>query len=485
MNTQNRFCWGIPLLFLGCLITCSGCRVHTTLELDDPIVAAPEAYHHEQEGQALIGEWWKSFETPVLNDLVVKTLEQNLELKQFWDRIVQACASAKKERAAQIPAVDLSANATKIRTSDGGGSFLDTGAFPFSSGGIDQTTTRYFLSGNLSYEVDLWRRIDSRAKAAGLEVEAACEDLETAALLLTGAVVDLWFTIQEQRALLDLFERQISLGRTFLELVELRFSVGEASALDVYQQRLQLADTEAQVPGAMALLQTSLHQLRVLQGRAPDVTFDYSTDQGLVALPSFPAINTPCALLERRPDLRALHRRLMAADHLVAAALADRFPRLDLTLSYGFNAEKLENLLRGEIIRVGGDILTPIIDGGRRRAEVDRQKAVVCELLHQFRERFLVAIREVEDAIVQEKYQLELIEKIEKQLKIAHRSLSEARLRYANGLDDYLSVIAALQSLQNLERREVSERKGLLVIRSNLYRALGGPHLTCHCLSEK
>ncbi len=83
--------------------------------------------------------------------------------------------------------------------------------------------------------------------------------------------------------------------------------------------------------------------MRVLMGDPPDKT-DFTVEEGLVDLPPFPDIGTPADLLANRPDLRAQHRRLMAVDYEVAAAIADRFPRLDLSFSYDFQATKIKDL---------------------------------------------------------------------------------------------------------------------------------------------
>ncbi len=134
----------------------------------------------------------------------------------------------------------------------------------------------------------------------------------------------------------------------------------------------------------------------------------------------------------------------------------------------------MKDIFQNTIFSFGGDLLTPIIDGGRRRAEVGKKKAVVCEILARYGQKFLDALREIEDAVVQERHQLDLISQAKKEISIAERNLSEAQYHYINGLDDYLTVIAAIQSLQGLQRQLISENRGLLVNRARLYRTLGG-----------
>ena len=70
-----------------------------------------------------------------------------------------------------------------------------------------------------------------------------------------------------------------------------------------------------------------------------------------------------------------------------------------------------------------------------------------------------------------------LMKNIDIQITIAKKTLEESKSRYANGLNDYLTVIVALQNLQNLQRQRIAEQRNLLLIRAQLYRAMGGKWL--------
>lgn len=475
------------LFILPIALTLSGCKVHQSLRLGQPTVEIPDHYHHQEEyGTVFVGEWWKEFEVPELNRVMDQALTQNLSLKQSWWRVAQTCWQTKVVGAARYPEITTTPTYIDFRTSSPGGGAGATGVSSgggitgagssASFGGSDHFTL-YLLSNALNYEVDLWRRIDSQVKAACFEWQATREDWEATAWILAGTVVDLWFTIQEQKTLLDMIDHQIDVSRTQLELIELRYSVGESSALDVYQQRLQLAQTAQERTPVETLLSTSQNQMATLLGIPPDET-DYTVVNGLVELPHFPEIGSPCELLCTRPDLRAQHRRLQAADYEVASAIADRFPRLDLSIQYDFESTTFKDVLDEQISRIIGRLTTPIFDGGRRRAEVKKRKAFVCELVNGYGQLFLDALLEVEDSLVQERQQVKFLEQLAEELEIAKVNLEESRWHYINGLNDYLSVIAAIQTLQNLERRIVSEKKQLLTIRTKLYRSLGGPYVT-------
>jgi len=63
----------------------------------------------------------------------------------------------------------------------------------------------------------------------------------------------------------------------------------------------------------------------------------------------------------------------------------------------------------------------------------------------------------------------------ENQLNTAKNLLAETRNRYSQGLTDYLPVLAAVATEQDLERELITSRRELLSLRIALHRALGGP----------
>ena len=472
--SRRTHCWRMrqlpfPLLFV---LVSVGCSPYSVRSLDRPPLPIPDAYHHDvagERGRHIPGQWWREFDDPKLNAALEVAFAENFELRQIWSRLAQAQALARIAGAERVPQIEFRTGTSRLHS-------VDREVTGLQGNTRTRTTNpdRYFVATGLTYELDIWKRIASRRTAAQLEYVASRQDVEATALLLTGTVVNVWLTSQEQHALLEVLREQIQVSKTLLDLTELRFSVGAGSALDVLQQRQQLADTQAQVPVVQSFLETALNQLAVLLGRAPGSLDEGAPGRALPELPAFPQLISPATLLVSRPDMQAAQLRLQAADYRVAAAVAERLPRLVLNLSYEFSARSWETFFRQEMGSLIGDMFTPLMDGSRRRNEVLRQKARVQELLDRFGQAYLEALREIEDALVQERQQQELLRNLEQQRAIAQSTLDVSRARYVHGLIDYLNVLVAVQSLQALQRRLISEQKTLLSIRAELYRALGG-----------
>jgi outer membrane protein, multidrug efflux system len=184
-------------------------------------------------------------------------------------------------------------------------------------------------------------------------------------------------------------------------------------------------------------------------------------------------LGIPAELLEQRPDIRAAGLRLQAADWQLAAAKADRLPAVRLTSDISSSGD-FADLFDNWLLNLAGNLTAPLLDGGQRSAEVDRNQAIIREQLAAYRETVLTAIREVEDALISEQKLQEQQIALRHQLNLAEQALSIAKNRYQKGLSTYLPVLTELQSVEQLQQNLLTQQLDLLTNRVTLHRALGG-----------
>lgn len=448
----------IAVTFL--LASCSTHRPPTELE---PKVELRESFL--DTGVEASDRWWEDFDDPELTRLIETTLDGNLSLRMAWSRLDQMRALARAAGAGRYPEADLAIAGERQKL---GG---DLAAPPF--GPPDDTVDSVLASLAVGYQVDLWKKIKHSRKAALLDLETSREDLAATALALTAAAGELWYGAAADQATLQLLGEQLEVGQDFLDLVELRFANGLASAVDVLQQRLQVETTRNQVPTTTTRLTARRHQMAVLLGREPRARTPLPAAE-LPDLPPLPATGVPFEVLRSRPDVRAAELRAIAADHRLAVAIADRYPSLRFSASGGGQAEKVSDILDQWFFGLAGNLLAPLLDGGRRAAEADRNRAVVEERLYAWESALLSASSEVEDSLTAESGLFETERILATQIELAGANLERSRALYVNGLTDYLTVLTALQSLQSLERQAITTRQELLKNRIRLYLALGG-----------
>ncbi len=190
-------------------------------------------------------------------------------------------------------------------------------------------------------------------------------------------------------------------------------------------------------------------------------------------LPAMPETGLSTELVQRRPDVQSAFNRLKAADRDLASAISNQYPRLTISASISTSANSAGNLFEDWVTSFAGN-LAPIFYGGELSAEVDRTEAVKQQRLYEYGQTILVAFREVENALVQEKKQIESIESIERQVELARQAYDQLRVQYLNGTSNYLDVLTALDEVQQLQRDLLTARLTLVEYRVALYRALAG-----------
>jgi NodT family efflux transporter outer membrane factor (OMF) lipoprotein len=442
-----------------------GCAGHQLNREGPPPVEMPSAYSRDDGKEDLRPAWWETFNDPGLSHAVAVALRENAGIRQTWARLAQAESAARQVAAGGVPEVSAGLDLSRSRTS------IELGG---EGGERTVTSSLYSVSVAAGYEVDLWGRVASLEGAAQAAAEATREDFDSASMTLAAKIAEVWFALAEGSQQLELLQRQAELARTYLLLVEMRFSLGQAAAIDVYQQRQQLAATESQVPLAEARVAVLRNLLATLLGRPAGTAFLPEFPVSLPQLPPAPAAGIPSDLLQQRPDIRAASARIRAADQHVAAAMAERYPSLRLSGRAGFQWRDAAKVFDNWIYQVAAALVKPVYDGQRRDEEVVRKKAVLTEMMESYRQAVLEALQEVEDALAREARQETYIQELGRRTMIARSTLERSRFRYAQGQSDYLPVVASLLALQNLEREEVAARRDALLYRIQLYRALGG-----------
>jgi NodT family efflux transporter outer membrane factor (OMF) lipoprotein len=443
------------------MLLLAGCSLHkpTDVRLS---VDPPQEFLEQQmtgEGRSLLGQWWLAFEDEQLNQLMAELFEQNLELTQAVARLEQVEALARITRSAESPF--LSGGGNVGRSSQPGLS-------------EDFIGNNQQLSLAAGYELDLWGKLSAQSRAAELELSASRQDIQTLYLGLSARLADLYFLAIEQRAQLALTDQSIASFADTLLRVENRYNLGLVPAVDMYQARQSLAGAQA----ARYLFEASLgeveHATAVLIGRYPERSPGGSLEQ-LPGAPDLFDAGIPAELISQRPDLQAALQRVEAADYRVAAAIADRFPSISLSGGYGsLRQDVTAGLIKGEFWSLLGNLAMPIVDGGRRLAEVDRKKAALREAVANYQQKVLTAFQEVEDALVNNYATEQRVERLAETAQATGATLRLSTDRYLAGLVDYLPVLTAQRTDFDVSSRLLSARRQLLAERISLARALGG-----------
>lgn len=445
------------------LLGATACSPHTVTHNPTPPIETPAAYSEAASSAPMPEKWWLDFGDPELERLIAAALEGNTQLRAAWARVRQSQAMARQAKAALFPQVDLSASASRSQQ-----------RFNLPMIGEQKLTSNNFsVSAGAGYEVDLWNKVGSVRSAAELAALASRDNVEALAMSTAADVAEVWYGLVDLEAQRALLTQQLEVSRTYLELTELRFQQGLVSALDVYQQEQVVVGLRAQLIQVESGRQVAAHGLAMLTGKPPRA-LTVAAPSALPDLPPIPSVGVPADLLERRPDVRAMRKRVEAIDYQIAAAIADRLPGIRLSGALTLQDSSITEIIAAPLYSLMASIGAPLFDGGRRRAVVDQRRAELDEALWNYATVMLAAMTEVENALVQERQQRLYIAELELQVELSGKALREARERYRQGLIQYLPVLTALQGEQRTQLALQLARRQLISHRIQLCRALGG-----------
>jgi len=173
--------------------------------------------------------------------------------------------------------------------------------------------------------------------------------------------------------------------------------------------------------------------------------------------------------------VRQTYRRVQAADQRLAAAIAEKYPRISLSANAETSGTSVSDLFDDWLANLAGNAVQPLFDARQRKTEVERRKAVVRENVHIWSQTILEALQDVETALAQEQQQTQLLENLNVQLRLARQTYERNGQSFIKGQIDYIRVLESLQSLQALERSVVRAQRTLIQRRIDLYRSIAGP----------
>jgi NodT family efflux transporter outer membrane factor (OMF) lipoprotein len=400
-----------------------------------------------------------------LEGLIEEAWANNPDLSAASRRVDMAREQAAMAGADRLPQAGLGLSGSQTKRNMIG--------FNFPGASKSFTTESYGLNLNVSWELDLWGRLRDGRRAAKVEWQASSEDYRAARLSLAGQVAKSWYSaIEANRQLALAAETEETYSRN-ASYVATRFERGLSSALDHNLAQSSLASSRAIVTRWKRQGDLATRTLENLLGRHPDG--NASLAPTLPAPPSSPMVSPPTQTLEKRPDMRAARLRLKAAGLQKSIARKHLLPAFSLTGSPGSRSEEFGELLDQQfrIWSVTGNLIQPIFQGGRIRANVRHSEAVLLASVDSYKANALNAFREAETALAAESLLQEEEANLDKAAKAAKTAADLSWDRYQRGLEGIFTTLESSRRAFEAESRLLSLRRDRLLNRIDLHLALG------------
>ncbi|WP_175110907.1 TolC family protein, partial [Paraburkholderia solisilvae] len=245
--------------------------------------------------------WWRTFNDPLLDQLIERAAQSNLDLREAVLRIEEARAQAQGAAAQGLPNLRASASYTReqlgikgILDDENANSSIDRPGAPGSPlnqvapgagtaaengarnlvNQLEQPINLWQAGFDASWELDLFGRVRRSVEAANAQTEAALESRNDALLSLEGEVAQTYMQLRGAQAQLDIAKRLVDEQNGVLTLTQSQAKVGLASQQDVQSAAAQLESTRAQLPQFEQQIAQALNGLSYLLAEPPGALDD-------------------------------------------------------------------------------------------------------------------------------------------------------------------------------------------------------------------
>ncbi len=437
----------------------------------------------------LRGKWWQIFQDAQLNALEDQLDINNQNIKQAFQQFMAARALIREARASLFPQANIGpafnrnkasgnlTNATAI-TGTGGTTGGGTGTGGGTTTGVvtnqGRQSTLWSAPLDISWEPDLWGRIRSTIRSDEYQAQLSAADLENERLTEQAALAEAYFELRGEDALQQVLNTLVAADRDSLKLTQAQYETGIADHLSVVQAQTTLQTAEAAAIAIAGPRATYEHAIATLIGR-PATDFQLAPGKASMAPPPIP-LGVPSQLLERRPDIAAAERSMASANALIGVATAAFYPTLTLTADGGFESSTFKHWFDwpSRFWSTGPAFSQPVYDAGLRRSTVHQYIATYNADVAAYRETVLTAFQQVEDYLAEVRIDSEENAKQREATASAQEYLNLALDRYRTGLDPYLNVITAQNTLLADQQSLFTSQITTMTAAVELVQALGG-----------
>lgn len=451
------------------LVLIQGCAVgpdyvEPETDLEETFVQAAEGPYTDDSIPATL---WESFGDPDLEALIARALVENKTIAQALATLNETRALSGLTLYSWFPTAGIGIDATRNQPSS---------RDPFIPPGVSATDL-YRAGFDMSWEIDLFGRLRNLNRGIRTRVEADTAALQAAQLSIVAEVAQSYFSLRGAQQRLLVQQRNLDNLVDNVRILEASLEAGRGTALDVARVKSLERTLAAQLPQTQASIARAEQRLGVLTAQGVEqLRNQLSARRELPVVPDMVPVGTPQEWLRRRPDVRAAERRLSEAVSNVGVEVAAYYPRLDLLGTFGWTGNGTGDFGSGEAERwtFGPAISWRILDFGRIKQNVLAAEARADRAFAVFEETLLLAIEEAENGLAGYRAASLTAEALAEAVAESQTASDLARLRFDNGVGDYLAVLDAERTQLDLEDQyavAVTDRTTALAA---LYKALGG-----------
>jgi NodT family efflux transporter outer membrane factor (OMF) lipoprotein len=468
---------------LGFAAALGGCTVgpdYHTPDLALPDSFLPPVVQIAQKASrkrgANLTDWWQSLHDPLLDSLVSRAIESNLDLEIALTRIQVARTQELVVIGEMLPSSEADAGGAA-----GTGTNMTTGRASPALRSAESATNlvkRTVVGGfDAAWELDVFGKFRRELEAATYTAESLADARDWVLVTVVADVARAYLDMRALQRQLAVLRKNVDVAKASYDFQKSRFQQGIANELDPVLAERFLATLRSSIAPLEAQIAASQHVIAVLLGQYPeDLAKELAKPGKLPALPAQIPPGLPIDLLRRRPDIHAAERQLAAATAHIGVATADLFPQFIVSGAVGGQGgTRSSSAVPLTFIGAAGpSVYWPMLDFGTLDAVANIAELQAHELLVNYRQTILTAVQQVDDAVAIYGAAQQRLKDLDRAIVAARQSTKLATERYERGLTDYLNVLDAERQQFDLEEQYVGTQQSAAEQLIAVHKALGG-----------
>ncbi|MBV8550199.1 MAG: efflux transporter outer membrane subunit [Acidobacteriaceae bacterium] len=411
-------------------------------------------------------KWWEMYNDPHLNALEEQVAISNQTVAQAEANFRAARALVVSARSSLFPTIGSTASYSR--------SHYPSSNPTNSAASSGRTLNNYAAAADISYSVDLWHKVRNTIAANTYSAQASAADVATALLTTHAELAQDYFEVRALDAEEGILQDTIGNYRQDLNLTTILFRAGIYSDEDVSQAQTQLDTATAQATDLGVARAQYEHAIATLIGK-PAAEFSISVAPFVTHPPPVP-VAVPSVLLERRPDIAAAERLVAAQNAEIGVSRAAYYPSLNLSASGGFETAVFSSWFTwpSRVWSIGPALSQTLLDFGARRGAVEQSEAQYDSAVAAYRQTILSDFQAVEDNLASLRILAQEVAEYGTAITSSAHYLDLALTRYKAGIDSYLNVVTAQNSVLTNRETQVQTQLRQMTASVSLIMALGG-----------
>ncbi len=411
------------------------------------------------------GQWWKIFNDPILDDLIVKLNKNNQDIASLNATYRESLHLVEEARSAYLPSVGVTNSITSAKTNEDS----------TSTKAVDKDTSSHSVSLYASWELDTWGSTKYTVESDLAAAKANKAELASKTLSLQSSLAQYYFELRSVDQTQELLDDIVLANQKLLNFTKSNYKAGVMDESDLLNAENSLSNAESDAENNKNTRTNYEHAIAVLVGESPS-KFNLAPVKDY----KFSNITVPMAfpseLLERRPDISQAEELIKQANAEVGLTYTAFFPSTTISSNFTMSGDGLGNLLSmpNFVWSVGPRMALGLFDGNARMEKTKAARAAYDASVASYRQTVLSAFSDVEDQLSSVKYLTKQAKALNKTAGNSKNLLDITFKQYLAGIVDHSKILNSQITYYNAKKSAIEMENSKRLSKIALIKALGG-----------